>query len=212
MENIQTYIIDGQEVFLADDLKQNNPVYFKGCSKTIRNIIGRKKIPDHHIVYATKTKTGYNVCETDIKKARLFLAKEWVLQNFEFKEENNGDEVVDNKKYEEAPPLLFLSPEDKFRGADGETIEIETRGEREYDKVYFRSKDIENGFGCNIRALLFQENNSYIRGKHYETFIRKVKGNNPSNETQQNQKTLYLTFKGLTRFLFASHNKNAEHF
>jgi hypothetical protein len=43
--------------------------------------------------------------------------------------------------------LIHLEENEMFFDNDGNTIDIEVRGEREFDKCYFRVKDIMDGFG-----------------------------------------------------------------
>ena len=38
-----------------------------------------------------------------------------------------------------------LDDEEKFHDNEGRVVEIETRGEREHDKVYFLAKDVATG-------------------------------------------------------------------
>lgn len=169
MVDFEIHRIAGNELYMAEDLRKNNPAYFIGCSKTIRNIIGRKDIPEDMVVYATKSKKGWTKSTADIKRANLFLRTEWVKNNFEVS--NEIQEAKEPRNYETAPPILDLLPDERFKDVNNNEITIETRGQRRYDMIYFRALDIEKGFDCSSlrKTVLSHE---FRRGVHYQTFIR----------------------------------------
>jgi hypothetical protein len=108
---------------------------------------------------------------------------------------------------------LELEDEEKFHDTDGNILEIETRGERDVDKIFFRVRDVMKRFdmpGLNIVLI----NKEYERGKHFKTFntltnSKRIKSNDSSKKPV---KSLFLTYTGLLRVLFVSRNKNAETF
>ena len=53
------------------------------------------------------------------------------------------------KKYPIAPPIIELDDCEKFKDEKGNPLDIETRGERRFDKTYFCSKDIERAFASS---------------------------------------------------------------
>lgn len=128
-------------------------------------------------------------------------------------EEENVEENRQHQEIENAPPILHLDDSEKFHDADGNVIEIETRGERDRKKIYFKVKDIGVGFKMpslskNImRHKYVDVENGYKYGLHYKAFKRF-----PLGETNKQEMTLYLTYKGLLRVLFASQNKNVDKF
>jgi len=195
--DMTTIQINNRSFYDAESLKEENPVYFYGTSRTIREIIKKKNIPKNDYIFATYSKVnGWKVSEDSVKKAKLLLKKEWVETFFYKKEERNKKEEKEEmkekeaekdeeeEKYEKAekdeeamkdeeeikleeeseceiaPDILELEENEKFMNADGNIIEIETRGEKHHEKIYFKVKDIENGFGLkNLEKLLFNENN-----------------------------------------------------
>ena len=65
-------------------------------------------------------------------------------------------------KYEEAPNILELEIEEKFKDKNGNIIEIEVRGERKYNNSYFKFKDVSNGFNMpNLYASVMNETSNY---------------------------------------------------
>jgi hypothetical protein len=125
-------------------------------------------------------------------------------------EEENGHQ---QQEVENAPPILYLDDVEKFHDADGNVIEIETRGERDRKKIYFKVKDVSVGFGMPslskniLRHKYVDVENGYEYGLHYKAFKRV-----PSGETNKQEMALYLTYKGLLRVLFVSRNRNVDKF
>jgi hypothetical protein len=127
----------------------------------------------------------------------------------EEEKEPEGHEELEN-----APPVLHLDDSEKFHDADGNVIEIETRGERDRKKIYFNVKDVSAGFEMPslsknlLRHIYLDVQNGYERGVHYKPFKRV-----PSGDTNQKSNTsLYLTYLGLVRVLMVSRNKNVNKF
>ena len=214
--------------YLADELKKLSPDYFVGTSKTIRKIIERKNIPNTEYTYATTFKKQWRICDTSCKKGKLLLNKNWCELNIQLNqkitndkkeidiEDNIEDDDIDNDNEEinvieilEAPGILTLDDHEKFRDYDGKIIEIETRGEKHQDKIYFKVKDVSIGFDLpNLNKVLLNTDRGYERNIDYITFNRIS-----TNGQRDNKKpSLYLTYNGLLRVLYVSRNKNTKQF
>ena len=218
--------------YLADELKKLSPDYFVGTSKTIRKIIERKNIPTTEYTYATTFKKQWRICDTSCKKGKLLLNKNWSDINIQLNqnkinkinkinneididnkiENNNINEeinVISQEQILEAPSILRLEDHEKFRDSDGKIIEIQTRGEKIQDKIYFKVKDVSIGFELPyLKDSLLKEDRGYERGVDYITFNR-----TEDNEQRIIKKpSLYLTYNGLLRVLYVSRNKNTKQF
>ena len=126
--------------------------------------------------------------------------------------ESNNDEN-ENDTIEQVPRILLLEDKEKFRDTDGNVVEIETRGTKSYNDIYFKLTDISKGFNMeNLRNSIQKKNRGYVRNDDYKTFL--IRGDNvPSTETNKNNKTsLYLTYNGLVKVLMVSRNKNVKRF
>lgn len=190
------FTFNDTEVYLAEDLKNYDPTFFIGCSKTVRNIIARKNIPTTDCFFGTKLKDVWQVKPATYKLAKFMISKSWVDKFM----------TKSNEITEEVPYILELEDNEKFKDADGNIINIEVRGERNPDNCYFKVSDISIGFDMpNIKTVIFDKD-SYIINKHYKTLLVT---NGDSNTIK---KSLYLTYWGFTRMLFVSRNKNAEVF
>jgi hypothetical protein len=128
----------------------------------------------------------------------------------EEEQKNIVEELTNNEEILEAPKILLLDDSEKFRDTDGNVVEIETRGTQDRKNIYFKVSDVSKGFDTKyLNDALSKKDGGYEKNIHYKTFlIRAV------NYRQENtiKKYLYLTYKGLLRFLFVSRNKNAERF
>ena len=126
--------------------------------------------------------------------------------NQEETEKKEDQEVIEN-----APPILELTDEEKFHDTDGNIIEIETRGEKERNKILFKVKDVMNAFDMQKLDDTLQDiRNNYKKNIHYKKYYIRI----PPVENRKItiKKRLYLTYKGLLRVLFASNNKQADKF
>ncbi len=211
-----------------NDLFIYNTSFFIGCKDKKRKIIDRKKIPSTEYVYANfinKTKE-WNITNESSKKAQLLLSKSWVdqfyfpdmskLPNEPVELNDTIEEIEEFISYEFIPNLLELEDHEKFKDSSGKCLDIEVRGERDKNKIYFNVKDISDLFGIpKLKDTLIHKNSGYERGLHYQTFIPAVnygRDKNIPNKNDTSNKSLFLTYKGLVRVLYTTRNKNAEHF
>lgn len=126
-------------------------------------------------------------------------------------EENIENEYIEERKV--APPILFLNEEEMFKDAEGTILDIEVRGERDRKKIYFRMIDIAKEFNSpNLRKTLLNDGSDFQRNIHYKTFTLQSCVNNYDPKNTSKKLSLFLTYKGLLRFLFVSRNKCAEAF
>ena len=129
----------------------------------------------------------------------------------EEEQKNIVEELTINQEILEAPKLLLLDDSEKFKDADGNIIEIETRGTKDRKNIYFKVSDVSKGFDMeNLNSTLLDTRGCYERKIDYTTFfIRQAFGSTKSSTIK---KCLYLTYHGLLRVLFVSKNKNVKRF
>jgi predicted amino acid-binding ACT domain protein len=222
---LPTMTIDGVSYHNAKDMLTLNPGFFKGVTTTPRRIIDRKKIPATDYVYATLEKgKEWNISTDKCKKAQLLISTTWINANRFFcktpvvsasnapNEATEATEATEEMNAKDAPPIIHLSDAEKFHDVDGRVIEIETRGERHEDKIYFKVKHVSIGFEMpSLNHVLVNMEGGYKRGIDYITFKRCTQ-NVSKNTNKLSSTTLYLTYEGLLRVLFVSRNKNATLF
>lgn len=229
------------EYFNSKELISHDPVFGYGCKTKPRNIITKKNIPPDDYAYATfnAKQNEWKHSSPECKKAQILITKTWADKHY-FKnvpvaidDVNNSDNTDKNdvvEEYKIAPDIIELKPDEKFTDENGVVIEIETRGTKTEDGIYFRVSDIAKGFSMNNLDRTLWNEGGYIKGNDYETFIRgtlinyECTPNKNTNDTTFNQgalvnyqstsfkKCLYLTYRGLCRALFVSRNKHTERF
>lgn len=127
----------------------------------------------------------------------------------EEEQKNVVEELTNNEEILEAPKLLLLDDSEKFKDADGNIIEIETRGTKDRKNIYFKVSDVSKGFDMKyLDDSLYNLNGGYERNKHYKIFFNRCIPNLVRRHTIK--KCLYLTYKGLLRLVFVSNNKKVE--
>lgn len=200
-----TICIDDIDYYIADDLRDFDKNYFFGCSKTSRIIVDKKKIAENDYIYLTTRDNKWKISTKDCKKAKLAISREWIENNMPSM--SNG---TIKEEYETEPKQITIDKKDLLQ-IDGKTINLPIVGTREYNKCYFKVKYISEYFDAPTLAkiILNKDRNGYIEGKHYVYFIRRL---GIKDDNRPIKKILYLTYNGLIRFLFVSHNDKATAF
>jgi len=120
------------------------------------------------------------------------------------------------------PKLISIDDDDKgFRNEDGKHLEIEMRGERSKDGIFFKAYDVQKcmGIRTSINDILQHKNSAYEYNTDYVYFETPSpqldtvnhgvslgeKGDHGGNRTGR---TLFLTFPGLMRLLYSKHKSN----
>jgi hypothetical protein len=216
-QKVSKILLNNNLYYFVEEIKQECPAFFYGCAKTSRMIIEKKKINNSDYLYATYAPKSLKWKQSDetVKSAKLLLSCNWVEQNVPNWKKEDG--IVANEQkldLEVVPPLLELKDEEKFRDDKGNIIEIETRGIKTLDGIYFYGKDVEKMLEINdISCLLNNETTSYIIETHYKKFYRIGQLNHKSNTIDINNPVrIYLTYFGLVKMLITTRNKIAEQF
>lgn len=124
--------------------------------------------------------------------------------NVDIQEQINNDEHLD------APNILLLNDDEKFRDDKGNIAEIETRGERKEDCVYFLGADVAKIFNMpNIRKTLTSAATDYVLEEHYKYFITTVKR---IHSKASKSKRIFITYKGMLKICLSSRSPVAKTF
>jgi hypothetical protein len=198
--------IGTDKYYNADDLSKYDPSYFFGCSRTVRNIIARKNIESNNYAYATwNKKTNWVISANQEKpatKASLLLSSKWVTENIPkmMPTSNESKELL--YEYPEAPNIIILNDEEKFRDNENKTVEIETRGKKTPKGIYFLASDVSNVFEMpNLIKTLKKEDRGYTENIHYNIFYT----------GDPNKKHIYITYIGLLKIIFSSRHPNTKY-
>lgn len=116
----------------------------------------------------------------------------------------------------EAPPILDLEEHEKFRDDTGNIHEVEVRGVRDEDKIFFKASDIERLFEMEnlvhdiIRKI---QTTVYKHGEDYVFFLITQKGHGAlSGLSEHRVKTTFLTYNGLIKVIYRSNSGTAHKF
>ena len=190
--------------YLADDLFTYAKIFCKG-SRNGRQLLDKHQIPEKDYIYAKKDNDNDWIVNDGYSKKfdKVFITKEYA--------EKYIPEFSKTAKYDVdiAPPILVLKKKEKFKDHNNNIIDIEVRGEKNYDKCFFKVTDIANGFELKslYDVITDKSRNGYEVNKHYKYF-------NCNNSTIARndviKKKLFLTYNGLLRVMFVSRSPSAE--
>jgi len=199
---MKTYTINNKKYYQSKNLIEAYPKIFKGCNNG-KTFIAKNEISTSKFLYARYIDDEWIVTNgSSYKFDKLFMLKSW------FKKTYLDD--VEESDTEDAPDVIGLEDHEKFIDNDDNVIEIEVRGERDFNKCYFNVKDIMKGFDIKrLNEIVTDKRyNGYIINEHYKYFYFEKDGA-PGNKKI---KKLFLTYVGLLRVLFASQKKTADKF
>ena len=203
------------EYYLSDDIYNEEPESFIGCSKTTRLIIEKKHLKEDEYIFAKyiKSSSEWILSEEKYKLAKLFITKEWTHNNLiKYKPEKTDEDLkIESMK---APEILLLNDDEKFKDVNGNILDIEVRGTRNMNDIYFKVSDITKVFKIgDVTHSLLRKESSFIHNIHYKLFKIPIM---PERHIQTNKKIynkhLFINFRGLTKLLYISRSNNAEHF
>lgn len=151
-------------------------------------------------IYANKKCGTWNKISDSTNPAnkdKLFISKQWYDKNVTL--DSSLQNMVDSL------PILDIADDEKFY--DGEYVyDIETRGERTFDKCYFLSTDIGYAFGLKDIDNKFRRSD-YEKDEDYVKFIDPGCG---ITTTKMNR--YYFTYNGVLKCLYRSQSASAKKF
>ena len=214
METIKKLKLSNNYFYSADDLFNNCPIYCRG-SKNSRELVRNKSLlnTDYKYLRFNKDTNKWSVTDGKSVKFDKIFIKDTVINEIN---ELNGASNISLEGSEVAPPLLYLNDNEKFKDKNENILDIETRGEREPDKIYFKVNDISDKFSIpNLYITLVSKNSNYEINLHYKYFTINSINNvylKSSKKEVKVQKELYLTYEGILRVLFTTRNNKTSNF
>jgi hypothetical protein len=143
--------INNTSYYLCTDLFEHHKFDFNGFKG--RDVIKKKKLKKEDYIYAYQSKTGWKVSNEDCKQAKVLINLNWYQQKYGSIELNNTQELSDNNinitttsssssdnnsvfnnsiipvnTYPIAPDILDIEEHEKFKDANGRSIDITIRG------------------------------------------------------------------------------------
>ena len=184
--NIENY-------YSTSDIRKNYKQLYIS-SKHDRDIIKKYNIPKSNYVYLTLSKKSktYKMSTEKYNKARLFVLKEYI------------DKLVESiKKIIEkvTKDKIILHDHEKFT-INGNIHEVDIRGKRDINNIYFRAKDIGKMLNVESISKIFRDNGIYKKDTDYKS-LQIVKNNKLSSRR-------FFTYSGLIKYIFNTQSKNAN--
>ena len=169
------------------------------ASRNGRELIKNNKIQD--FIYAKLKKNIWNISVGKSYKYDKILLKKSLVDTIP---EIRNPITYDNK-YEVIPDIILFKNYEKIKDNDGNIIDIETRGIK--PNIYLKVKDIITTFDIAYLDKHIIDKDEFIENQHYKFFSYKT-----AAQKITIKKELYLTYEGMLRVLFASHNKKVKQF
>jgi len=107
---------------------------------------------------------------------------------------------------QEAPPLLEDDDLIFFKSEDGTEYNVEMRGQRSKELIFFKVKDIMTVFQMqNLQNNILKNHTTYMNSIDYKCFTLSIKYNAADRQTKE----IYLTYDGLMKVIYTSRSGNA---
>ena len=228
MDSLGKVVIDSQNYYSADDIKSKARV-FAGSARNAREMVRQRKIPSDGYIYARKQPgaTTYKKTDGSASQDRVYFTEAFTKTIAELNPQVTQVQATTSTarvakatsevtiEQEKAPDVIDLDDDEKFHDDEGNVLEIETRGERTYDGIYFRVKDVSSGFGIErLKDTLVNPNSGYTRNIDYKAFVcsEAINYGCKTTSTASAEKYLFLTYTGLMRVLFVTRNNKTDQF
>lgn len=226
MDTLKKITINNKKYYSADDLLKLNLNELEDCTNG-RKILDKKNLAKRDYVFGKlKNKTWIETTGKSYKVDRVFISTKWAEDNLnkddEIEESEENDNEDEESKEESQPPkiiqmpgLIELKKSEKMRDNEGNIIEIEIRGTRNYNNCFFLVKDVATGFGMkNLHDSIIKKNRGYTNGLHYRYFYKNpdIVLKNQKIKNNKKVKKLFLTYIGLLKVLFSSRNNTVSKF
>jgi hypothetical protein len=166
INKMQAIKLNNNKYILANYILEHAPIYSKGI-RSGKDLLRKKGINEYIFGRLVDNKW----IQTDGKSAKFdkVLIKYDYVQKID---ELQGKKTADDNGIEQAPDIINLANNEKFQDETGNIIEIETRGERNVDKIYFKVKDIAIGFSMErLQDVLIDKTKQYDELTHYKYFV-----------------------------------------
>jgi len=199
---------NGKNYYIAEELKKYHPLFFYGCSKTIRQIINRKNIPKEEYLFVTKLKDKWNISDISSKKAKLLISEDWIDQNQYF--ETRCEEKYENEIKEGSIKDSFLDIRNNYFRYNGQDVFIVIKD----NVAWFRGNDVAKLLEYEDEKNAIQYNIMEIDKTDLETLLYK-EGRGlkmPQYPIKMDIKTKFINLEGVYDLIIASRKKEARIF
>ena len=208
--------INGTDYYDINFIKDKNANMTNGCT-TLHKIISKNNIPQTEYVFVSysRNKSKYTVLpmDTTYKLKKLMITIDWVHKNippFCQKRDHNKEQTTSN--YDILPDRFLLEDHEHFRDDDNNVIHITIRGERKFDAIFFKAKDVGEMLNIErVKDTITKNGSSFQEKVDYVYFQNNDQYGKPDN-LSRNNKVTYLTYQGFLRLLFVRRHPIAHKF
>ena len=191
-----------REWFFLDDLITFDQSHFRGFLKHKRR--ATQLIPESEWTFIKTTKGHFEDSHAAYKNARVIVTKEWSETNVpSFMNKDRPTDAV-----QPAPPLLQLSKDEMFRNVDGDIVNVEVRGTRNKDDIFFRCSDVAQLF--EMESLDHNIARDYNKHEHYQLFL--IAHDHPFDGRGRTETHSFFTYPGLIEVIYRSRSGVAHRF
>jgi len=188
-----------RKVYLINDLKDYDKVFFINCTKNTKNIISKKKIPETEYGYARiVSENVLEPCSENSKKfAKLYISEKWTKKNYPKLAEETVEYDVPI-----APEKIVLNDDEKLL-INGQEMKIELIGKRNHKELYMNVHDVEKELEMpSLFRDLINKTSSYQENIDYKYFTSKEE----KFSDQKFIRKLFLTYIGFQKIVMFSKN------
>lgn len=186
---MDTITINKKSYINFDNIEKSKYAFLKGI-RNGRELIKAKKLNDKNYIFAKYNKKNNQWVKSDGNSKRFDKV---FLEESYFNDNCCVDEI------EDVPEIIKLNKKEIFQD-DNYWYEIETRGERVVNGIYFRCNDVSGVFKLpNLNKLIKDQRSNYNIDIDYVYFHLENRGN-----PETKAKEIFLTYQGLLKVLFLS--------
>lgn len=189
INELQCYDLNNAKYINAKDLLSIKS-YSKGCNNSVGTLIKRKSFDSSSVVF------GAIVDSQLVRHAKYSrkLSKYFVMVS-EVMKEFGAKQAYDIKQ---APPIVVDNGFSFFKDANGIEYNVEMRGERTKDGIFFKGKDLQGLFEMPSLCRNVVDNiTTHTKGADYEFFIF----TDTSTLGKVNDRELFITYRGLKKII-----------
>ena len=161
---METIKINDIEYINSENIFKKAPIYCKN-SRNGRELIKNKKIKD--FIYVRLKENKWIITDGKSYKYDKILFKKTFIDTIK----EITEPIIIDDKYDTAPDIIYLDNNQKFKDDEGNIIEIETRGDKNVNNIYFKVKDVMNGFKIDhLQDTLVKNITNYNENIDYKFF------------------------------------------
>lgn len=206
INKIISVTIDNIEYYQLEQIMSLKPQIFSHYSSARQYVMENCPNDFIYLRYSKYSNIWYKTLGLSEKFDIVFVPKKWIVNNVPEYIKTSVSSKIIKLDYEIAPDLVIF---DIFSDEFGQKINVEVRGIKDdYNKCYFRVRDIGKAFGIqNLYALITRKSSPYVKDIDYKFYTL-------STITKKSiilSKGTFLTYKGLIKLILLTPPTTLSH-